>query len=192
DLLETAASASAVMAVQPLSKNAIRRWVRERSLAEKDEYLERFISGEEPALAAEVERLISSPGMAISNSTTRTVGSLLEAAEAAGDQRRRDAAARAEMERKRREEEAALARSKYLHDLALRAPAVWTQIGALIATKQPASYDRAVDLLVDLRDVAAAQKRESNFQQQLDALSAEHARKPSLIAKLRRAGLPLP
>jgi hypothetical protein len=192
ELLETAAANSAAMSVQPLSRKAIRRWVDERALAEKNDYLERFIAAEEPALAAELQRMISGPGMAISHSTARTVGSLLEAAEAAGDQRRREAAAREERERKRRAEEAALARSKYLRDLAQREPAVWKQIGELIATKQPASYDRAIELLVDLRDLAAAQGRESDFQQRLDALCAEHARKPSLITKLRRAGLPLP
>ena len=189
DLLEIAAAASATMSVQPLSRDVVRRWVQERSLVEKNDYLERFIAAEEPALAAELQRLISSPGTAISASTARTAGSLLSAAAAARDERRRAAAARAEIERKRREEEAALARSEYLRDLAQRESAVWKQIGALIATKQPASYDRAAELLVDLRDVAAGQSRESNFRQRLDALCAEHHRKPSLISKLRRAGL---
>lgn len=192
ELLDAAAAPSAAMSVQPLSRTAIRQWVRERSLGEKNDYLERFIAAEEPSLAAELQRLIASPSVVTSNSTARTVGSLLSAAEAAGDQRRRAAAARAEIERMRREEKAALARSKYLRDLALRAPAAWKQIRALIATRQPASYDSAVALLVDLRDVAAAQSHESNFRRQLDAFCAEHHRKPSLILKLRRAGLLVP
>lgn len=192
DLLKTAAATSAAMSVQPLSHDAIRRWVEERSLAEKHDYLERFIVAEEPALAAELQHLISSPDVPVSNTTARTVGSLLSAAEAAADQRRSDAAARAEIERKRREEEAARARSEYLQDLAQRVPAAWEEVQELIATKQPASYDRAAALLVDLRDVATAQMREPNFRQRLDALCAEHQRKPSLISKLRRAGLAIP
>lgn len=67
---------------------------------------------------------------------------------------------------------------------------MWEQIRALIATKQPASYDRAVELLVDLRDASAAPEREPHFRTQFDALCAEHARKPSFLTKLRRAGLP--
>lgn len=96
DLLETAATASAAISVQPLSRDAIRRWVRECSLAEKNNYLEKFITAEEPALAAELQRLIARPGVVISNSPARTVGSLVSAAEAAGDQRRRSVAARAD------------------------------------------------------------------------------------------------
>lgn len=106
DLLETAAAASTPMSAETLSRKAIRRWLGERSLAEKNDYLERFIASEEPALAAELQRRIGSPAIASSSFTPRTVGSLLSAAEAAGDERRRAAAARAEVERKRREEEA--------------------------------------------------------------------------------------
>jgi hypothetical protein len=76
--------------------------------------------------------------------------------------------------------------------LASRESAVWKQIQTLIATKQPASYDRTVELLVDLRDVAAVQNHESNFRHRLDAFGAEHTRKPSLLSKLRRVGLPIP
>jgi hypothetical protein len=59
----------------------------------------------------------------------------------------------------------------------------------LIATKSPLSYDRAVALLLDLRDIAAARHRESDFLIRLEALRTEHARKPSLIAKLDHAAL---
>ncbi len=190
DLLEVAAAASSAIPAQTLTRKAIQQWIAGRSLAEKDDYLERFIAAEDPQLATELQRQIGRRNAATTTSrTARTVGSLLHAAEAAGDERRRAAAARAEVERTRRETEAALARSKYLGDLARREPAVWKEIQSLIATKQPAGYDRAVDLLVDLRDVATTQGRESNFQTRLDSLQTEHTRKPSLIAKLRRAGL---
>ncbi|HUP59157.1 MAG TPA: hypothetical protein VNA69_01925 [Thermoanaerobaculia bacterium] len=75
---------------------------------------------------------------------------------------------------------------------ARREPAAWKEIQSLIATKQAASYDRAVDLLADLRDVATTQSREANFQSRLEALQTEHARKPSFISKLRRADLRVP
>ncbi|HVR39863.1 MAG TPA: hypothetical protein VMU84_12275, partial [Thermoanaerobaculia bacterium] len=81
------------------------------------------------------------------------------------------------------------ARSKYLGELAKREPDVWTEIDDLIATKQPASYDRAASLLVDLREIAATHGGETSFRKRLEALRAEHARKPSLLSKLERAGL---
>lgn len=190
DLLEVAAAASPPMASHRLTRKAIRKWVAGRPSAEKDDYLERLLVGEEPALAAELQHLIANPNAAVAASAqARTVEVLLRAAQDAGDERRRAAAVRAEIERKRREEEAALARSKYLEYLARRGPAVWSEIDELIATKQPASYDRAVGLLVDLRNVAAVHGGESNFPGRLEGLRTEHARKPSFLLKMQRAGL---
>ncbi len=190
DLLEVAAAASPPLAARTLTREAIRKWMAGRPRAEKDDYLERLLTGDEPALAAEVQRLIGNQNAAASASSgTRTVEALLRAAQEAGDERRRAEAARAEAEKKRRDDEAALARAKYLDDLVRREPAVWAEIEALIATKQPASYDRAVGLLVDLRDAAAAHDGESNFLGRLERVRTEHARKPSLLLKMHRAGL---
>jgi hypothetical protein len=106
--------------------------------------------GEEPALAAELQRLIGNGKAASSASAqARTVEALLRAAQDAGDERRRAAAVRAETERKRREEEAALVRSKYLEDLARREPALWSEIDNLIATKHAAGVQRRLDLRPD-------------------------------------------
>jgi hypothetical protein len=193
DLLEVAAAASPPMTVQSLTRDAIRKWITGRSGAEKDDYLERFIADEEPALAAELQNLIGNRNLAVAASrTARTAGALLSAARDAADERQRAEATRAETEKRRREHEAALARSKYLGNLAGREAAVWKEIDGLIATKQPASYDRAVGLLVDLRDAAAAHGRESSFLDRLDFLRTEHARKPSLLSRLQRAGLYAP
>jgi hypothetical protein len=147
---------------------------------------------EEPALPAELQRLIMSPGVVRPETGARTAGSLLSAAEETTTQRRQAAAASAERARKRREEEAARARAEYLQKVAQRQPSVWKEIRDLVAMKQPASYDLAVGLLVDLRDVAISQKGESDFRQTLADLCVEHARKPSFLSKVRRAGLPLP
>ena len=190
DLLKVAAAASPPMAPQALTREAIRKWIVSRPHAEKDVYLERFLAGDEPALAAELQRLIGNPNAVSSVSPqARTVDALLRAAQEAGDERRRAAAERKEAARKQREHEAAVARSKYLEDLARREPAVWMEIDNLIATKQPTSYDRAVGLLVDLRDIAVAHGGESGFLARLEVLRREHARKPSLLSRMERAGL---
>jgi hypothetical protein len=58
----------------------------------------------------------------------------------------------------------------------------------MIPKKQPKSYDEAVALLVDLRDLVA-RKDGGNFRLRNETLRAEHARKPALIARLNKAGL---
>jgi hypothetical protein len=57
-----------------------------------------------------------------------------------------------------------------------------------VATKLPKNYDHAVQLLVDLRDLAARDDS-AGFQMQLAAFRNAHARKPSLLARLPKAGL---
>jgi hypothetical protein len=188
DLLEVTAAASPPLRVQTLTRQAIRAWIAGQPPAQKDDYLERFIA-EQPAVAAELQRLIGGRNSAVRSRGTRSVSALLHIAQELGDERRRVEAARTKAERERREAERAAARSKYLGELAGREPAVWTEIANLVATKQPASYDRAVGLLVDLRDAAAAHGGESSFLARLQALRREHERKPSFLARMERAGL---
>jgi len=190
DLIEVAAAVSPPMPARTLTAGVVKEWIAGLPQAEKDDYLARFIASEEPTLATDLQRLIANRKDAAGSSVSpRTVGALLRAAEEARDERQRAEAAQAEIEKKRREREAALARSKHLEALATREPAAWSEIEALIATKLPASYDRAVVLLIDLRDVATAKGSESDFLSRLNALRTEHARRPSLISKLERAGL---
>lgn len=188
DLLEVAAAASPPLRVQTLTRQAIRTWIVGRPPAEKDDHLERFIA-EEPAVAAELQRLIGGRHAAVPSGEARSVSALLRTSQELGEERQRAKAARAEAERERREAERAAARSRYLGELVRREPAVWTEIAKLIATKQPASYDRAVALLVDLRDAAAGHGGDSSFPACLQALRTEHERKPSLLARIERAGL---
>jgi hypothetical protein len=71
--------------------------------------------------------------------------------------------------------------------------AIWRRAESLIATKQPRSYDQAVALLADLRDLAALQG-DGDFRRRIEALRTEHARKPTLIERLNEArpGSPTP
>jgi hypothetical protein len=190
DLVAIAAAVSPPLRVQPLTHGAIRQWMAGRPDAERNDYLERFIAAEEPALATELQRLIGQRDAAATpSSERRTAGALLSAAEEAREKRRSAEAARAAAKRTQRKREAAEARSKNLEDLARKEPAVWTEIDHLISTKQPASYDRAIGLLVDLRDLATTSGHDTRFHEQLHALRMKHERKPSLLEKIRRAGL---
>jgi hypothetical protein len=118
----------------------------------------------------------------------RTVAALLRAGEPAADERRRIAAEKAEGEKVQRQRAAARARAKQLDQLAGKEPMLWGKVESLVAIKRPKSYDRAVELLADLRDLAA-RKDEIGFQRQIDALRAAHAGKRTFIARLDKAGL---
>jgi hypothetical protein len=46
-----------------------------------------------------------------------------------------------------------------------------------------------VSLLIDLRDLAQREGRDGEFRKKLDMLYLDHARKPSFLDRLRKAGL---
>jgi uncharacterized Zn finger protein len=62
-------------------------------------------------------------------------------------------------------------------------------VEALIATKQPGKYDAAVALLRDLRELAVRAGRREEVEVRLAGLLDRHAKKPSLVGRLRAAGL---
>jgi hypothetical protein len=54
--------------------------------------------------------------------------------------------------------------------------------------EQPKSYDQAVELVADLRDLAPRQDS-ADFRRRVEALRLAHARKPTLIERPDKAGL---
>jgi hypothetical protein len=66
-------------------------------------------------------------------------------------------------------------------------PQLWEDVNILIATRQPASYRRAVGILVDLRDLATRGDGDE-FRLRIDALHQLHARKPTFLELLKKAG----
>ena len=73
--------------------------------------------------------------------------------------------------------------------MAKRERQAWQRVDALTGTKRPADYAAAVELLVDLRDVSGRTGRNAVFGQCIAALREAHAKKPSLLARLRKVGL---
>ena len=113
----------------------------------------------------------------------QTVAQLLAARDALAEEKTRKAAERAARERARREREQAEARAKYLDDLARREPATWREVDDLITTKRPKDYDRAVTLLVDLRDLAGRSGRTAEAEARILGLRERHSNKPSLLKR---------
>lgn len=198
DLLHVAAQTSAARAELPLRRDDVAAWIATLPLAEKDETLTRLIiEFDNHAVPAELlQRFLKArdairPDTTFSPAPRRTVGALLQAAEDRTAEREQAAAAKAVAEKARREREVAAARERHLDRLAGQEPRLWADIDRLVVTKLPKNYDQAVHHLVDLRDLAAREKGDcsKDFASRLENFRASHARRPSLLQRITRAGL---
>ncbi|WP_200215444.1 hypothetical protein [Micromonospora coerulea] len=190
DLIAAAAAASAQAAVEPTAAQ-LRTWVLQLPTRDKDAILTDLITGSDGHLRSWLLRRYrdAHPTDASATKAPRTAGKLLAtAAHLRAERERRDAEQR-EHDRARRERSAAAARQRHLDALAVDQPNAWQQVSELIATKKPREYDTAVQLLVDLRDLGERDGDTAPFRQRLAELRTVHARKPSLLERLERAGL---
>jgi hypothetical protein len=190
NLLDVAALSSRSLDGSVLGGDDVRRWVATLQAVEKDELLTKLIVDGDQAVVNEFRHRFQNEGSARQTDATprRTVGELLRAAEASAAEKRRTETEKRAQEKARRERETALAREKYLDSLTGREPKLWAEIETLIATRQPKRYDDAINLLTDLRDLNSRAKG-GDFQMRVEALRHAHASKPSLIERLKKAGL---
>ncbi|MBI5017130.1 MAG: hypothetical protein HZB55_16805 [Deltaproteobacteria bacterium] len=190
DLLAVAALASQPLEEVSPRPEDVRAWVTRLPASDKDDFLSTLLLGTDASRIEELrqkflrQRKPSNPPP----ETRRTVGELLRAAEAHSEDRLRREAEERSKEKARRERSAAAARAKYLDGIVGKEPKLWAEVETLIATKQPKSYDRAVELLADLRDLAA-RKKGSDFLLRVTALRQANERKPSFLERLRKVGL---
>lgn len=194
DLLDVAAEASEITGETQLSREDVHAWVASLPAGEKNDILTGLVVDEDLSVATELLQrfLKQSRGVRADSGTPtarRTVGELLEAAEVRAEERRQAEARKRAEEAERRQREAQIARAEYLDKIAGRQPKLWAQVEGLIATKQPKRYDEAVKLLIDLRDLAQQEGKDDKFRMRMEAIHAAHARKPSLLQRLRNAGL---
>jgi hypothetical protein len=194
DLLDVAARASRPMENVRQKQEEIRKCLGKLQTDEKDDVLARIITAQDLAPATDllmrfIRECDQEGQRTLKQPRRRTVGELLHSAQDLAEERRRFAAKKAAEEKARREREAAILRAKHLDEIDGREPELWNEIENLISTKQPKSYDSAVKLLVDLRDLAARKGKTDEFRAMIDAICVAHARKPSFIERLRKAGL---
>ena len=190
-LLAAACEASANAEEASLSRDVLAAWVAALPSREKDRMLACLMKGEGAhlgrQLAARFERERRRDGPCDADGHgrgRRTVADLIRAAE----QQREIAARKAAEAKARQERKAMVARGKYLEGLAGREATLWARVERFIAMKQPKAYAQALELLVDLRDLAA-RKGGGDFRARLESLRAAHARKGTLINNLDEAGL---
>lgn len=158
-------------------------WVASLPAAEKNAALLTLLRGDDPHLRADLLRRFR--GANPVQPGRRTAGELRVAAETLWKDRTRAAEERKRRAAEERERERAAKRARRLATLAAEGDRVWVRVDALIETKKPAEYDRAVDLLEDLREVAEP----GEFVRRVAELRARHARKVSLADRFDRAGL---
>jgi len=173
-------------------------WVQGLSSPEKDAYLLRFLAEEgDVMLRAELSKRFREATTAKGSelnlaASRRTAGQLLAARAALIESKTRKAAERAARARVQLDRERAEARAKYLDTLPPRESAVWLEVDTLIATKLAKNYDRAVALLVDLRDLSQRSGRTSGTEARILKLRQQHSGKPSLIKRFDAKNLGRP
>ena len=91
--------------------------------------------------------------------------------------------------RRARRRAAEAKRIQGLQAFAPREAEAWREVVALIEETKPASYDKAVPLLLKLRDLADYQSRMPDFQTRLAGLQERYANRPALRDRLQRARL---
>ena len=191
DLLRAASKGSNPLGNLGLDREAVGKWVRGLGAGEKDDLIEKliFVQGVAPIRELYLRFLenqtpIAKPG----GLGGRTVAMLLRSAEDCATERKRTKADASARQKAVREQEAAIAREAHLDRLVGEEPRLWAEVEALIATGQPKHYDRAVTLLIDLRDMSFRSKAGA-FAQRLEQLRNLHAQRPAFIRRLRVAGL---
>jgi hypothetical protein len=192
-LIAVAAEQSPPRVAAEVSEDDWRAYLAKLTAAERDELLLRLLIQDDPATRRDLRKqLRCAKGSAPEHAQapgTRTVGELSAEWLRRVEIEQRRAEEEAARECARQAEKQARARREHLTKLAARGGAVWGEIESLIQSRTPKNYDSAVELLADLREIAALGEKTSDFARQLDALRAAHASKPSLVRRLNAAGL---
>jgi predicted RNase H-like nuclease (RuvC/YqgF family) len=123
-------------------------------------------------------------------STGRTAGELLAAAEARRAAREQAVARAREETRERRAAEQAAAYEHHPEKLAGRKDETWQQVAELTMFSKPKEYDQATQLLRDLHVIAQREDDITAFAARVRELRTRYAKRPSLMDRLDKAGLP--
>ncbi len=189
DLIEAAAQGTEGEAPAEPSRYEFARWVKKLPTEDKDDCLMRLIDGDRDILIlAELSRKFredTTPKGARpkSGAGRRTVAQLLEVRNNLAAERKRTAAEKAAHEKAERDRKKAEERARHLDQLARREAETWRDVGKLLATTVPKNYDRAIELLVDLRDLARRDGRVPEVEERIRELRLDHHKKPSLMKR---------
>jgi hypothetical protein len=148
--------------------------------AEKSSFLLQFAQDEPQAKMLLIKRLeflsgISTPQYSASK---RTIQDILESETKVQEQR-------AKLEK----EEADAKRHKELQNMAKRQDAMWTEVYKHLDLKISSSYDKATQLLVDLKDVALFLGKSDEFKRKLTDVKMKYGHSATLTKRFVKANL---
>lgn len=162
-----------------ISEKSLRQAIPRLSAVEQRNFLERLAKGEPNlsiAFQQKLREIVAAPPAP--NQTGRTVQEL------------RDRSSEWSEEVKRQKKEAAKAKLvQELQALAKREPQVWEEVELLLQKMQGRDYDRAVQLLVDLRDLAEWQNSLPIFRNKIEELRERYSKRSGFLSRLRAASL---
>jgi hypothetical protein len=192
DLIAAAAENSDSESLRTDSE-ALKSWIHNLPANEKDEILLRLIEAPSPHLGAELirrfQQTVLTTADAKMDKSLRSVQDLISRAETITEERESRAAEQKAKALAREKREREIAREKYLKDLAGREDSMWKKVDALIDSKQPAKYDEAVKLLLDLRDLNKMIGKQKAFNNKLNTICEIHYRKSNFLKRLKKKGL---
>jgi hypothetical protein len=182
DLLAVAAEASADAPIE--SDAELEQWIARLSESERETYLLRLVRGEVNVpmqLRLRLKEIAREHRPAASNKELPPGRSRAEL----GGKAKAIQKHRAELERRALEE----ARVRKLETLAKQEPQLWDQVMSLIAQKQIKAYDQAVEILKDLRELAADRDQSDRFAARVQEIQQAHRNLSGLRWRLQTAGL---
>lgn len=168
------------------SPETVRAAIEDLDGEAKTALLMRVAAGD-PHVAAELkikarERFVARAGAPVVE--PRTAGALRARALAIRVARERAEAEQAARERKQLEEAAAIARRARVATLAKRGASVWHEVEAAILVGNAAGYDRALEMMSDLKVIADDAGEIEDFLVHVEDIRRRYARRSSLIKRL--------
>jgi len=192
DLVQAAAERSADASAA--SPDAARRAIAAMTADETTNFLMRLFDGD-PHVAAELRAVVRAKvrdrlptAINASSAGARTVGELRSRAQAIRLARERTEAEKAAAERRRQAKEVEKVRRARLDAIARRGENVWREIESEIERRNAGGYDKAANLLFDLRAIAEERGATEEFARRLRTIRERHARKERFIERLAALG----
>ena len=96
-----------------------------------------------------------------------------------------------QLEREKREQER-LARERHLQDIHNYQDTYWRQVDQAVMRGSGTGYDEALQVLIELREVADYFKESQQFQDRFQAWVQPHLRRPAFVKRLQGHKFPLP
>ena len=177
DLITAASKASPIPVVNQID---FKKAIALLSDAEKSSFLLQFVQDEAQVKTQLIKKLEGLSGIETPQyqKPQRTIQDI------------RDSAIKIEQDRLQHEKEAAIAkRQEALKNMAKREDKMWAEVYEHLDVKIASSYDKAVTLLVDLKDLAAFLDKTNSFNKQFDEILARYGRSATLLKRFKAARL---